>query len=45
VPPTNASTDCGLAIFATGDAAVNARVAWAKLDSLVRGAIIARRGG
>jgi methionine synthase II (cobalamin-independent) len=40
-----ASTDCGLATFATGDAAVDARLAWAKLDSLVRGAAIASRGG
>jgi 5-methyltetrahydropteroyltriglutamate--homocysteine methyltransferase len=40
-----ASTDCGLATFATGDAAVDARVAWAKLDSLVGGAAVARRGG
>jgi 5-methyltetrahydropteroyltriglutamate--homocysteine methyltransferase len=40
-----ASTDCGLATFATGDAAVDARVAWAKLDSLVRGAAIVNRDG
>jgi 5-methyltetrahydropteroyltriglutamate--homocysteine methyltransferase len=38
-----ASTDCGLATFATGEAAVDARIAWAKLDSLVHGAAIASR--
>jgi 5-methyltetrahydropteroyltriglutamate--homocysteine methyltransferase len=38
-----ASTDCGLATFATGEAAVDARIAWAKLDSLVRGAALASR--
>lgn len=35
----------GLATFAIGDATVDARVAWAKLDSLVRDAAIASRGG
>jgi 5-methyltetrahydropteroyltriglutamate--homocysteine methyltransferase len=35
-----AATDCGMATFATADDALDARVAWAKLGSLVEGAAL-----
>ena len=35
-----AATDCGMATFATADDALDARVAWAKLGSLVQGAAL-----
>jgi 5-methyltetrahydropteroyltriglutamate--homocysteine methyltransferase len=36
-----AGTDCGMATFAAGDGALDRRVAWAKLGSLVEGAALA----
>ncbi|WP_232660373.1 cobalamin-independent methionine synthase II family protein [Pseudonocardia sp. TRM90224] len=38
-----ASTDCGMATFAAGTDGVDARIAWAKLRSLVEGAELARK--
>jgi 5-methyltetrahydropteroyltriglutamate--homocysteine methyltransferase len=35
-----AATDCGMATFATADDALDPRVAWAKLESLVQGAAL-----
>jgi 5-methyltetrahydropteroyltriglutamate--homocysteine methyltransferase len=35
-----AATDCGMATFATADDALDARVAWVKLGSLVEGAAL-----
>ena len=32
-----AATDCGMATFATADDALDARIAWAKLRTLVEG--------
>ncbi len=38
-----ASTDCGMATFATADDALDARIAWAKLGSLVAGTALVGR--